>query len=134
MPDSVSVPAPALLMAVVALAPPLPLAILPAKVVLEPLAPTVKVAPQFTDELAANVKRLAPTQPILMITGSIEKFGLPDSSVDALLQKPFTIPAAWSGGKVGLWLKLWWTQTFFDQARIWLDGALIRDLIVRSVV
>ena len=42
-------------MAVVALAPPLPLAILPAKVVLEPLAPTVKVAPQFTDELAANV-------------------------------------------------------------------------------
>jgi CheY-like chemotaxis protein len=43
------------------------------------------------DELAVSIKRLAPEQPILMITGSVEKFGLPQSSVDALLQKPFLL-------------------------------------------
>jgi CheY-like chemotaxis protein len=43
------------------------------------------------DELAASIKQLAPEQPILMITGSVEKFGAPQSSVDALLQKPFLL-------------------------------------------
>jgi CheY-like chemotaxis protein len=43
------------------------------------------------DELAASIKQLAPEQPILMITGSVEKFGLPQNSVDALLQKPFLL-------------------------------------------
>lgn len=43
------------------------------------------------DELAANVKQLDPAQPVLMITGSIEKFGVSESSVDALLHKPFML-------------------------------------------
>lgn len=42
------------------------------------------------DELAANVKQVAPGQRVLMITGSVEKFGAPDAAVDKLLNKPFT--------------------------------------------
>ena len=41
------------------------------------------------DELAAKIKEIAPSQPILMITGSAEKFGGVQASVDALLNKPF---------------------------------------------
>jgi CheY-like chemotaxis protein len=40
------------------------------------------------DELAAAVRRLAPTLPILMITGYPEALG-PDNPVDAVLRKPF---------------------------------------------
>ena len=45
----------------------------------------------------------------------------------ALLLKTFTVPSGWNGGKVGLWLKLWWGQTFCDKARFWIDGEMIRD-------
>jgi two-component system, cell cycle sensor histidine kinase and response regulator CckA len=41
------------------------------------------------DELARNIKRLAPSEPVLMITGSA---GQPEGiygSVDAILEKPF---------------------------------------------
>ena len=41
------------------------------------------------DELAANIKRVAPSQPILMITASVEQSESCATSVDALLQKPF---------------------------------------------
>ena len=39
------------------------------------------------DELAARIKRLAPQQPILMITGYQQRPG-PDNPVDAVLNKP----------------------------------------------
>ena len=41
------------------------------------------------DELARNIKRLAPAEPILMITGSAEEDGGIRASVDAFLNKPF---------------------------------------------
>jgi CheY-like chemotaxis protein len=41
------------------------------------------------DELARNIKRLAPDEPILMITGSAEENGGIRASVDAFLNKPF---------------------------------------------
>ena len=41
------------------------------------------------DEMSKNIKQLAPTQPILMITGSAEKFGGIEATVDNLLKKPF---------------------------------------------
>ena len=41
------------------------------------------------DELARNIKRLAPTEPILMITGSAAELGGIQMSVDAVLNKPF---------------------------------------------
>jgi CheY-like chemotaxis protein len=41
------------------------------------------------DELARNIKRLAPSEPILMITGSGGKLGGMEASVDAVLNKPF---------------------------------------------
>jgi CheY-like chemotaxis protein len=41
------------------------------------------------DELARNIKRLAPSEPILMITGSAGELGGLETSVDAVLQKPF---------------------------------------------
>lgn len=41
------------------------------------------------DELATNIKHVAPSQPILMITGSAELFGGCAAAVDGYLQKPF---------------------------------------------
>ena len=41
------------------------------------------------DELARNIKRLAPSEPILMITGSAAELGGRQISVDAVLNKPF---------------------------------------------
>ena len=41
------------------------------------------------DELAANIKHVAPTQPILMITGSVEQTEGVAPSVDGFLSKPF---------------------------------------------
>jgi len=43
------------------------------------------------DELAENLKRLAPSQPILMLTGSVEALGGAKNPVDALLRKPFSL-------------------------------------------
>ena len=43
------------------------------------------------DELAANVKLLAPSQPILMLTGSAEMLDGISLPVDALLRKPFSL-------------------------------------------
>jgi CheY-like chemotaxis protein len=43
------------------------------------------------DELAANVKHLAPSQPILMLTGSAEMLNGSSTAVDALLLKPFSL-------------------------------------------
>jgi CheY-like chemotaxis protein len=43
------------------------------------------------DELAANVKQLAPSQPVLIITGSAQPSGGLESAADAILTKPFTL-------------------------------------------
>jgi CheY-like chemotaxis protein len=41
------------------------------------------------DELAGNIKRLAPSEPILMITGSSGEMGANPVFANAVLQKPF---------------------------------------------
>jgi CheY-like chemotaxis protein len=41
------------------------------------------------DELATSIRHVAPSQPILMITGSVELYGSCTPPVDGLLQKPF---------------------------------------------
>jgi CheY-like chemotaxis protein len=43
------------------------------------------------DELGKRIKRLCPAQPILMITGSLERSALQDGCVDLLLNKPFLL-------------------------------------------
>lgn len=43
------------------------------------------------DELAANIKRLAPGQPVLMITGSAQPHLELTAVTDAILTKPFTL-------------------------------------------
>ena len=40
------------------------------------------------DELVERIRQTAPAQPVLMITGSAEKFGGIDAPVDHLLSKP----------------------------------------------
>ncbi|AHF94263.1 hypothetical protein OPIT5_09695 [Opitutaceae bacterium TAV5] len=46
----------------------------------------------------------------------------------AVFRKTFTIPAAWNDGEISLWImSIWSGHTFRDQARVWLDGKLIRD-------
>lgn len=42
------------------------------------------------DELARNIKRLAPSEPVLMITGSAREPEGIRGSVDVLLEKPFS--------------------------------------------
>ncbi len=42
------------------------------------------------NELAMEIKRLAPTQPILMITAYAEDLGKARNPVDAMLNKPFS--------------------------------------------
>ena len=42
------------------------------------------------DELARNIKRLAPSEPVLMITGSASEPEGIRGSVDAFLEKPFS--------------------------------------------
>jgi len=43
------------------------------------------------NELAARIKRVSPSQPILMITAYAEQIGDSDNPVDALLNKPFQL-------------------------------------------
>jgi CheY-like chemotaxis protein len=43
------------------------------------------------NELAVRIKRLSPTQPILMITAYVERLGDCDNPVDAVLNKPFQL-------------------------------------------
>ena len=43
------------------------------------------------DEMAANLKRLAPSQPILMLTGSAEALDTSKLLINGLLRKPFSI-------------------------------------------
>ena len=43
------------------------------------------------DELAAGLKRLAPSQPVIMLTASAETLGRPGLQVDFLLGKPFSL-------------------------------------------
>jgi CheY-like chemotaxis protein len=43
------------------------------------------------DELAANVKHLAPSQPVLMLSGTAELLGGLGMPADAFLGKPFTL-------------------------------------------
>lgn len=42
-------------------------------------------------DLAAKIKQVSPSQPILMISAFSEKLGPSDKQVDALLSKPFSI-------------------------------------------
>jgi CheY-like chemotaxis protein len=44
------------------------------------------------DELAVSIKRVAPSQPILMITASETARGGLENPVDAFLNKPLTVP------------------------------------------
>ena len=43
------------------------------------------------NELAVRIKRLAPKQPILMITAYEKELGDPENPVDSILNKPFTL-------------------------------------------
>jgi CheY-like chemotaxis protein len=43
------------------------------------------------DKLAVNIKLLAPSMPILMVTGSGKVLRAAENPVDALLKKPFTV-------------------------------------------
>ena len=43
------------------------------------------------DELAARIKQVSPSQPILMITAYAERLDDADHSVDAVLNKPFQL-------------------------------------------
>lgn len=43
------------------------------------------------NELAVRIKKLAPTQPILMVTAHEKRLGDSENPVDGILSKPFTL-------------------------------------------
>jgi two-component system alkaline phosphatase synthesis response regulator PhoP len=43
------------------------------------------------DEMAANLKHLVPSQPILMLTGSAEALNTSSPSINGFLRKPFSL-------------------------------------------
>ena len=45
----------------------------------------------------------------------------------AMFRKSFTIPEGWDKGRRELWIRSWYSTTFVDKARVWLDGKLIQD-------
>ncbi|HEY3329888.1 MAG TPA: hypothetical protein VGK19_07705 [Capsulimonadaceae bacterium] len=44
-----------------------------------------------------------------------------------VFQKTFTVPATWTTGRVDFWLQSWFSTTFVDKGRIWVDGDLAKD-------
>ncbi len=50
-----------------------------------------------------------------------------DTTRRFLLRKQFTVPTTWEGGDVGLWMQSWIPPTFYNYARVWIDGTLIYD-------
>jgi hypothetical protein len=52
----------------------------------------------------------------------------------AILRKTFQVPADWKDGAPSLWLKSWFSTTFVERGRIWLDGVLISDWSSEGVV
>jgi hypothetical protein len=50
-----------------------------------------------------------------------------ESITHALMRKEFTVPAGWTEGDIELWFYAWFQSTFVGEARVWLDGQLIRN-------
>ena len=89
----------------------------------KPLAPDEKVTPELLKSDAAGLEKIC--MGIWSATHPTVKH--------ALLTKTFTVPQAWADGKVGLWLKLWWGKTFYDNGRIWLDGKLVKEASAEGI-
>ncbi len=61
---------------------------------------------------------------------------MPEKNENAhyLLRREFTVPADWGEGEVSLWIMSWVPPTFFDQARVWINGELVYDWANRGVI
>ena len=44
----------------------------------------------------------------------------------AIFRRQFTVPAAWKGGEIELWLQNWWGNVLHGRIRVWLDGKEIK--------
>ncbi len=49
----------------------------------------------------------------------------PDSESRSIYRRQFTVPTEWQEADIGLWMMAWIPPTFFDYARVWIDGKLI---------
>ncbi len=56
-------------------------------------------------------------------------FTIPDhpEARHAMFRKHFTVPAAWKGGKISLWLSEWHGTSYINQGQAWLDGSPLTD-------
>jgi hypothetical protein len=56
-------------------------------------------------------------------------WGLPDHAnvQRAMWRKRISVPADWQGGETQLWLRSWFSTTFHDRARVFVDGRLFRE-------
>lgn len=44
-----------------------------------------------------------------------------------MLRREFSVPDNWSDGVTTFWMQSWMEPTFVDEARVWIDGNLVRD-------
>ncbi|HEY3417114.1 MAG TPA: hypothetical protein VGM23_09550, partial [Armatimonadota bacterium] len=44
-----------------------------------------------------------------------------------VFRRNFTVPAAWNKGRVEFWLTSYFSTTFVDEGRVYIDGKMIRD-------
>jgi len=60
---------------------------------------------------------------------SLGLWGLPDHAPlrRAMWRKRFSVPTHWSGGETQLWLRSWFSTTFHDRGRVFLDGRWITE-------
>jgi len=45
----------------------------------------------------------------------------------ALFRKTFTVPQGWRDGRIGVWVQSFFSTTFVDKGRIFLDGVMVKD-------
>lgn len=45
-----------------------------------------------------------------------------------VFRRHFTVPAEWTDGRVSVWLTSWFSTSFVDAGRVWLDGREVKPL------
>ena len=62
-------------------------------------------------------------------------WGLPDQPhvQRAMWRRNFTVAADWQGGETQLWLRSWFSTTFHDRGRVFVDGRLFREFSADGV-
>jgi hypothetical protein len=51
-----------------------------------------------------------------------------------VFRRTFTIPAAWTDGRVSLWMTSWTSSSFVNAGRVWLDGREVKAMNEHGII